>query len=95
MRQDSDDAAVWRVELDLVDGEVKFRADNAWAINWGSSTSEDYGPANDWAFTGDISTAFPHGTALLNGSNIPVRAGRYVVTFNTDTLEYFFEEIKE
>ncbi|MEI8007804.1 MAG: carbohydrate binding domain-containing protein, partial [Bacteroidota bacterium] len=36
-------------------------------------------------------SAFPGGTAVLNGSNIPVPAGTYNVTFNLSTGEYKFE----
>jgi hypothetical protein len=36
MVQDPDDQSVWRLQLKLVDGEAKFRADNDWAVNWGS-----------------------------------------------------------
>lgn len=95
MQRDRDDPAVWRITLDFVDGEMKFRADQAWAVNWGSSVSEaGLGRDGDaWSYTGDISAAFPRGVAQLNGSNIPVRAGRYEVTFNTETLEYSFEEV--
>lgn len=95
MQQDRDDAAVWRITLDFVDGEMKFRADQAWAVNWGSSASEAAldGEGDAWSFVGDVDRAFPRGTAQLNGSNIPVRAGRYELTFNTETLEYSFDEV--
>lgn len=95
MQQDGDNPATWRITLDLIDGEVKFRADQAWAVNWGSSVSEAVldGSGDAWSYVGDIGNAFPRGTAMLNGTNIPVRAGRYEVTFNTETLEYSFEEI--
>lgn len=33
---------------------------------------------------------FPGGNATLNGSNIPVKAGTYFVTFNSGTGEYYF-----
>jgi len=36
MTQDANDKSVWRLRVDLLDGEAKFRADNDWAINWGS-----------------------------------------------------------
>ena len=31
---------------------------------------------------------------MLNGSNIPVRTGRYDITFSTETLEYSFEQVE-
>ncbi len=94
MRQDGADPDVWHTTLDLVDGSVKFRADRAWVVNWGSSVSEAGIGENMWEFAGDVSAAFPTGTASLNGSNIPVRAGRYDISFNTRTLEYSFELVE-
>jgi len=37
LTQDANDKSVWRLRVDLVDGEAKFRADNDWPINWGSA----------------------------------------------------------
>ena len=91
MRQDPTDPDIWRLEIDLVDGELKFRADNAWAVNWGATGSE--GSDDTWGFAGNIDAVFPRGTATVTGSNIPVREGRYNVEFNTATLEYVFEEV--
>ncbi|MDX1499162.1 MAG: hypothetical protein R3176_04665 [Woeseiaceae bacterium] len=94
MQKDAKNGSIWRITVDLVDGEIKFRADEAWAVNWGASVSEaGFGDENSWSFQGDIDRAFPSGIAQLEGSNIPVRAGRYLVTFNTDTLEYSFERV--
>ena len=105
MTQDASDPAIWRTTLDLVTGEVKFRADNAWAVNWGTSeidisfecdtTYTDEEDCGSWGFRGDLSKAFPTGSAQLEGSNIPVKAGRYHITFNTETLEYSFELVEE
>lgn len=36
MEQDPTDPAIWRKRLILTQGEAKFRADNDWAVNWGS-----------------------------------------------------------
>jgi hypothetical protein len=36
MEQDANDVSIWRLRAILTDGELKFRADNDWAINWGS-----------------------------------------------------------
>lgn len=101
MTQDESDPAVWRIVLDLVDGEVKFRADNAWAVNWGTSEFDAHFDCDEtmtdecgaWSFQGDLSKAFPVGKAQLEGSNIPVRAGRYEIMFNTETLDYSFERL--
>jgi hypothetical protein len=62
----------WTIDITLMDGEAKFRADNDWAINWGASD-------------------FPRGTGVQDGPNIPIPAGVYTVTFNSETGEYFFD----
>lgn len=36
MIQDPNDKSIWKLRVDLVAGEAKFRADNDWAVNWGS-----------------------------------------------------------
>ena len=36
MIKDETDPTIWRLRIELVDGEAKFRADNDWAVNWGS-----------------------------------------------------------
>lgn len=62
---------LWSKIIVLEDGEAKFRADNDWTVNWGSTT-------------------FPGGIGIQNGSNIPTKAGKYFVTFNSGTGEYYF-----
>lgn len=74
MVKDLDDGAMWSLRVILVDGLLKFRADDDWAVNWGS---------------GD----FPIGVAVQDGADIPIPAGEYIITFNTVTGEYNFEEI--
>ncbi len=37
MVQDSADPDLWHLRIDLVDGEAKFRANDMWDINWGST----------------------------------------------------------
>lgn len=59
--------------IGLDGGEVKFRANNAWDVNWGAAD-------------------FPSGTAVVNGANIPVGAGVYFVTFDSNTGAYNFAE---
>ncbi|WP_375419183.1 alpha-amylase family glycosyl hydrolase [uncultured Hymenobacter sp.] len=67
------DGHTWMLaNVTLTAGEVKFRANNAWDVNWGGST-------------------FPTGVGILSGSNIPVGAGTYTITFNDLTREYGFE----
>jgi hypothetical protein len=62
---------LWSKLITLTDGEAKFRADDAWTVNWGNA-------------------AFPSGIATQDGSNIPVLAGTYFVTFNSGTGVYSF-----
>jgi hypothetical protein len=73
--KDSGNPALWKGIIDLVDGEAKFRANDAWTISWGD-------------------TLFPSGIGILNGMNIPVTAGRYIVSFNTSTFAYNFQKIE-
>ncbi len=56
----------------LRDGEMKFRENNDWAVNYGDD-------GND-------------GSLEPNGANIPVSAGNYKITVNTETLEWSIEE---
>lgn len=37
MVQDAEDPDVWTISIELADGELKFRADDDWAVNWGST----------------------------------------------------------
>ncbi|MBK8701743.1 MAG: SusF/SusE family outer membrane protein [Saprospiraceae bacterium] len=75
LTRDANNADLWKGFADLVVGEIKFRANEAWTVNWGG-------------------TAFPSGTAVEGGGNIAVpTAGKYLITFNTASLEYNFTEI--
>lgn len=71
MVQDATDTAIWTLNIDLVDGEVKFRANDDWSVNWGSAD-------------------FPTGVGEQDGSNVPVVAGNYDVTFNSVSGVYSF-----
>ncbi len=44
---------------------------------------------NNWG-----GATFPTGTATLDGADIPVDTGEYIVHFNSTTLEYNFEKLK-
>lgn len=74
--KDANDVHLWTSRLELLDGEAKFRADDDWAVNWGS---------------GD----FPMGTATLEGANIPITAGEYIISFNSLSGEYNFKAVVE
>lgn len=94
LRRDRLNPNLWRGTVDLVDGEFKFRADDSWSSNWG-------GPREymallteaGWSFRGEPESVFPSGVADFNGSNIPARAGRYRVTFNSQSFAYAFERL--
>jgi len=36
LTKDNADPNIWRGNIDLIDGEAKFRANGAWTLNWGS-----------------------------------------------------------
>ncbi|MEO5905967.1 MAG: SusF/SusE family outer membrane protein [Saprospiraceae bacterium] len=73
LTQDPLDENVWTYASIDLNGEVKFRADSMWAVNWGA-------------------TDFPTGIGTQDGPNIPVPAGTYGITFNSNTGEYTFGE---
>lgn len=74
MYQNPDNPDKYFTVLDLSVGEAKFRQDDAWDINWGSPD-------------------FPTGTGALGGDNILVdKAGTYMVDFDKSTGEYSFGE---
>lgn len=62
----------------LKDGEIKFRADNDWGLNWGLFKSDE-GKNPDQLKQG--------------GDNIPVSAGTYKVTFSLNKVLPTFEVI--
>lgn len=74
MVQDVDSAHLWTLEITLIDGAAKFRQDDSWDVNWGSSD-------------------FPKGTGTQGGDDIPVFAGDYMISFNSNTGEYCFDVI--
>ncbi|MBC7773879.1 MAG: SusF/SusE family outer membrane protein [Phycisphaerae bacterium] len=77
----------WTTDTDL----TKDSGDpNLWKGTITLTDGEAKFRANDaWAISwGD--TLFPSGIGILNGPNIPVVAGKYVVTFNTQTYAYNF-----
>ncbi|MDH5399775.1 MAG: SusF/SusE family outer membrane protein, partial [Cyclobacteriaceae bacterium] len=67
--QDPTNPYLWSGFVTLGDGEIKFRAENDWADNWGASD-------------------FPKGKGIQNGPNIPVKGGKYFISFNSGTGEY-------
>ncbi len=100
MSPSPDDPNLWAIEITLIDGEVKFRADNDWSSDWGTPNlprnlaKEDLSTL-PFSFAGDVAEVFPDGTAEFKGRNIPVKAGRYRVTFNSQTFAYSFERLPD
>lgn len=84
----------WSAEMTLTDGMAKFVANENYGTSWGVDYSwEVIDPlAHETYYLGDPAAVFPVGTGVLDGQNIPVRAGRYLVRFNTRTFEYQFRE---
>jgi len=93
LQQSEADPNLWSTTLELKDGEVKFRADNSWVINWGvpRDARNLTGTGAQFVFGGNAEDYFPSGTAEIRGINIPVRAGRYRILFNSQTFAYRFE----
>jgi len=91
MQPDRDDPNLWRVTVALLDGQLKFRADDNWSTNWGASGSVDSNLS--FEFVGDKSAVFPTGVGEFQGLNIPVEGGQYEVTFDTQSFEYAFTRI--
>jgi len=71
MTRSATDSDVYSITVNLVAGEAKFRANNAWVVSWGAAK-------------------FPTAVGDVGGANIPVTAGRYLVTFNISTGAYSF-----
>lgn len=63
----------FRAVVTLTDGEMKFRLNNDWGVNWGDDGAD--------------------GTLEPGGANIPVVAGKYVVTVNMNDMTYELETI--
>lgn len=100
MQVSPDDPNLWAAEISLVNGEIKFRADDDWSSDWGTpalpqNTSSEAMAASPFSYSGDLATAFPRGQAEFKGLNIPVEAGHYRVTFNTQTFDYAFERLDD
>jgi hypothetical protein len=85
----------WEVTQELPEGYVKFKANDEWSINWGAPFPNII-DAPGWLWSSDqvrVEDVFPSGTAHMHGMNLPVRAGTYRVTFNSQTFAYAFEEV--
>jgi hypothetical protein len=74
LARDGGNPEVWKGVVTLKEGELKFRANNGWAINWGGASF----PAGEGVSNG------PNIAVLAD------EAGEYQVSFNTKTLAYKF-----
>ena len=73
------------VPMVTIDGIAYEKIDYQFTGNGVKFVRESPAPATNWG-----NTAFPSGTASINGSTIPLTAGFYNVDFNTNTLAYNF-----
>ena len=86
---------MWSTTLDLPAGFIKFKANDDWNINWGAPFPNII-DAPGFLWSSDrvrVEDVFPSGVADFNGMNLPVRGGRYRVSFNSRSGEYSFEEV--
>ena len=85
----------WSAEMTLAVGMAKFVANENSGTSWGADYAwEVIDPlAHETFYLGDPDAVFPAGTGVLDGQNIPIRAGHYRVRFNTRTFEYQFTEM--
>lgn len=70
---------LWRGVLTLNDGQIKFRQNNDWAVNYGSTGSVEPDPIGA---TGGLSAG---------GKNFGVKKGTYLVTLDLKKLKYTFK----
>lgn len=66
----------WYVEVELKQGGLKFRADDAWTDQWAGANN-------------DVSSS-NYGTAEFNGGDMKVPDGKYRIYFNDITAQYIF-----
>lgn len=98
LRERSDDPGIWEADITLVQGELKFRTGDDWALNWGASLDlKDFSESRTdyFVFNGNPESVFPTGKAFLNGANIPVEEGRYRVIFDGRSFDYRFTRVTE
>lgn len=86
----------WSAEMNLTDGMAKFIANENYGTSWGVDYAWDViAPLADQThYLGDPDNVFPAGIGEVDGQNIPIRGGRYLVRFNIRTLEYRFATVE-
>ncbi len=72
MTQDPSDTSIWTINIDLTDGEVKFRANDGWDINWGATDFPSgvgiQGGPNIPVIAGNYDITFNHTTGVYTFS---------------------------
>jgi hypothetical protein len=77
LSKDPNNEHIWTGTVNLTAGQLKFRANHDWAVNWGA--------------TSDATATNLSGYGVQNGANVSITtAGNYFVYINTATGEYFF-----
>ena len=73
---------LWRAVVKLTAGQIKFRINNDWAVNYGATGTVEPAPIG------------AGGTLAAGGKNFGVTAGTYLITLDLKTLKYTFEAHK-
>lgn len=73
---------IWQTIVTVVDGSMKFRFNNDWALNYGSTNATEPDPI------------LAAGGVLAGGKNFGVKKGTYLVTLDLNKLKYTFVAFK-
>jgi starch-binding outer membrane protein SusE/F len=73
----------WKGIVTVIDGAMKFRMNNDWAVNYGSTASTEPDPI------------LAAGGLAAGGKNFGVKKGTYLVTLDLNTLKYTFVAFKK
>ena len=76
---DEDQDGIYTIEIRLSKGEVKFRANDSWSINWGNY---------------ERNLSFPIGVGAQDGWNIKIKEGHYRISLDTNNGFYQFEKLE-
>ena len=97
LEREHEDSDWWSADIELSDGSIELIADENWGTSWGAPISWNHVDPliDDRNFQGDPGEVFPRGVAEFDGLNIPIRAGRYEVRFNSHSFEYSFTRLDE
>ena len=73
---------IWQAIVTVVDGQMKFRMNNDWAVNYGSTSATEPDPI------------LAAGAVVAGGKNFGVKKGTYLVTLDLNKLKYTFVPFK-